>query len=821
MRSGTRLSVTHKPCAVVLTFVGLVAALSAGAGEAEAEAQEIARLIRGLGDEAFARREAAERRLFEIGEAALPALSEAAKSDDPEVAVRARRTLEALTHLEPTALDRLRTEARKAFESGDYATMGKAYRKLAIVTSVPPDEKLWSGHACLLAGQWGEAVVAYRKVLVAFEERIRVLAGIAPRGDEAEKEAASQAVDAALQESRNVELLSLVSRRAALILLMGRLQRGLLDDPPAAIATLSRVMEYPVLVRRPAASLLEHREQVLAQLVKGPADRSPFSRQKELMGSVVRTMRELALAQEQAGKIPEAIETLSRVALVRATYGLDELPDDVAWLAGMVQDLPLGTAPPPLGVATVLPLEQPSATFGLGEVGTLARTHGCALVGSSNANWVYLAVAPPPGFEFRTVTVEQEGPGAPFNMYCSTIASGRDGLEGFLGNDPKRYEMPPAAGVFRVSCAPKPEFAMPKQQRLRLTAEFRPRSPRGQGLGGPPWNPPHRAQIERQRPKSPFQWQETQLRDLGRYEGLLHAQASLARLPNGRWLVAHGHGPRGDRRILVATSRDLVAWEPGQGPRLSEVFGGDEPALLSDADGTVWLAYLSDPLSVGGRSQARIWLTSTRDGRTWAPPRPIVASYVGGDSPGPVQMLRAPDGGCWVFDAQMAGSGKSLGEIRRLDKIKVPWAHPGGFQESSYAVDEKGLFHVVVADAQRGLLYSSSADGKTWRDPVVAAPKGDEAELARRPQLLVRGDRAAVIYQAKQVEWLQRGRLAPDGLRLDAPTAITHFLAPMSGNRVHVTPDREVLALTGRESVWLLRATLEDVLGLPPRRGSL
>jgi hypothetical protein len=61
-----------------------------------AEPGEIERLIKELGDDSFEVREAAGRRLAEIGAPALPALRKAADAADPEVRNRARRLVETL-----------------------------------------------------------------------------------------------------------------------------------------------------------------------------------------------------------------------------------------------------------------------------------------------------------------------------------------------------------------------------------------------------------------------------------------------------------------------------------------------------------------------------------------------------------------------------------------------------------------------------------------------------------------------------------------------------------------------------------------------------
>jgi hypothetical protein len=87
-------------CAL-LGLAGLPALLYGKPGH-EAEAERIAALVRQLGDEDFARREAASRELARVGEPALAALRQAtAVSDDPEVRLRAGLLAEAIEADQP------------------------------------------------------------------------------------------------------------------------------------------------------------------------------------------------------------------------------------------------------------------------------------------------------------------------------------------------------------------------------------------------------------------------------------------------------------------------------------------------------------------------------------------------------------------------------------------------------------------------------------------------------------------------------------------------------------------------------------------------
>src|SRR5213592_2737473 len=71
---------------LVLPFVSVVAV--------DADDQEIARLVKQLGSDKFKEREAATKRLKEIGEPALEALLKAATSDDAEVRCRAEQIVD-------------------------------------------------------------------------------------------------------------------------------------------------------------------------------------------------------------------------------------------------------------------------------------------------------------------------------------------------------------------------------------------------------------------------------------------------------------------------------------------------------------------------------------------------------------------------------------------------------------------------------------------------------------------------------------------------------------------------------------------------------
>jgi hypothetical protein len=94
------------PAVLCVIFAGLgAAALLTAAWPAraadkapnqEALTDEARKLVGQLGDDSFSVREAASKRLMEIGRPAVPALREGLKNDDPEIRLRARRILDAM-----------------------------------------------------------------------------------------------------------------------------------------------------------------------------------------------------------------------------------------------------------------------------------------------------------------------------------------------------------------------------------------------------------------------------------------------------------------------------------------------------------------------------------------------------------------------------------------------------------------------------------------------------------------------------------------------------------------------------------------------------
>jgi len=306
---------------------------------------------------------------------------------------------------------------------------------------------------------------------------------------------------------------------------------------------------------------------------------------------------------------------------------------------------------------------------------------------------------------------------------------------------------------------------------------------------------------------SPFKSSLTALRDFSDH---LAARSCMARLADGHWLAAWcGTG----KKIMLSTSKDLLTWAKPYPLPFNSVFDNIAPALLADADGTLHLAYFSNRLHLetSGAAGYLMWLTSSKDGRAWSAPRIMQTDPHDVWPLGAAQMLRTGDGRCWIFWRNYVASGKSLTDIRRLSPIKMD-VPDGVFPCSPHVTfDAKGQMHMVFDSSGRGIYHSVSADGAKWSAPKLLLPAaGPKGERVSHPQLIVRGGRAALIYETKKGGFLRSMALKTG--ELGPAVKITNHVVPLSGSRLTVTPDGQVVILAGADTVRVLQAPLEDVL---------
>ena len=129
----------------------------------------------------------------------------------------------------PQKRDAYRDAGKAAFATGDYALMARKYARIAILASAEVDDCLWYGHARQLAGKWHEAASAYRLALERVDD---MLANPPERMD-------GGAPGGRRKGWTGSERRNLLTKRAALALLIGRILQHQCNDPSGAAAVYS------------------------------------------------------------------------------------------------------------------------------------------------------------------------------------------------------------------------------------------------------------------------------------------------------------------------------------------------------------------------------------------------------------------------------------------------------------------------------------------------------------------------------------------------------------------------------------------------------
>jgi len=248
------------------------------------------------------------------------------------------------------------------------------------------------------------------------------------------------------------------------------------------------------------------------------------------------------------------------------------------------------------------------------------------------------------------------------------------------------------------------------------------------------------------------------------------------------------------------------------------LFANISPATISTAEGTIWLAFLSNRLQltrINNTSGYRIWLTSTRDGRQWSRLRPVSVEGVGGWPPSGGHMLQTPDGKCRIFWSKYAGQAQSFADITHLRPIDVELGGDGPRDMSNpYVIaDEQGLLHMAFNPFLTGIYHTTSDDGQVWAAPT-ALVSPDKRRRASNPQLLMSDGKATLFYEENGSAFLAPIRFTDNDARIGDPIKITNHVIPLSGSRITVTRDGEVLLLAGSQTTWLLRANQEALFAL-------
>ncbi|HUT61044.1 MAG TPA: hypothetical protein VNA25_24620, partial [Phycisphaerae bacterium] len=684
--------------AVALALAGAALAQTSQPGP-----DEIEKLIADLGSDRWTVREEATRRLAAIGRAALPALRRAMLSDDLEVVTRAKMIIKGTTGLAPEKLQLLRESVQDAYVRGDYEKMISLSKDVTATKHANIIDWLWQARGCQLAEKWGQAVIAYENVILLIDKDM--------------KEAANSAY---------AQPWTMLSHRHAISMRIASIQSLKLKDPKAAVKTLAKAAEF----------------------------HDPNS--TDVTSTSMGLLKELAAAQQAAGDLDAAFATWARlhkqVLKVRHARRANFL--DIGRIARAVSTLPPDNLPqtPYLFVLTA---RNPAATLKPDEDETRLRCY-CPSSNPDKPFWEY-AFAPAPGKEFAaiefTLDLEMLKPHWGGYFRCRVPTGGPHGGRKDLGTirwpGPEEVgrktcrrsiEIPPGIEVVYVTTgSSKGNFTL---HSIEAKATLRPARKDAPPVLADSWVQTealpaggrflcgdkdlrsevayrgfapgqYRVSYElpgreakggfdfRVRPgegwgifinlDSPFRWTQAGPTDLGQ---MPPACTNLVRLPDKSYL-ALWCGYR--RSIMLSRSKDLVSWSEPEPAPFNSLSDDVAPTACRTKDGTVWVGFLTKRmwLKDTGSGRFKLFITSTRDGKTWSRPRPTTLGGVGGTPPNPAQILQHPDGTCWVFSRHQAASGKSFDRLReftqmdlQIDPTKITPTH------QHVTIDKKGDFHL-------------------------------------------------------------------------------------------------------------------------------
>lgn len=822
-------------------------------------------LIDQLGDVDFKTRQAAELRLIEIGQAAVTLLRSATKSQDAEVALRARNALRQITMLLPEEQEPLRTQGQATFYAGDYIEMVRIYRRLARAENASIDDGRWLGHACQLSNQWNEAAMAYAAVIDRMDQLL----------DQQPTDLALKELGQTIWPGANNNALQ---QRAAIILLTARIQRFYLKAPVAAEQTLRRIYRFNEEFAEPLDAIARKwRERIAETLQLGPDQQAAkLDHQRSLsLRFPMMALRELATVQQLNGNHADALASWSRIHWTTRLYmGSGERSNFVV-LQQLIQALP-AVAADSVPAVTLLDQTNPTAEFNLSDAATLAKAYD-----HQNSSWSF-ALSAPPGLEFEslefTCDIEQLERLYGGQFECWTLAGDPATHKGIghiswpdgkpLGRDKitKKYPIEPGSGLvhFRAGTR-KDKFQV---HGVQVTAALRPVGGTGQPLKKPepgfifrmellpkggsislnqqPYRndsttynvKPGRYALEYTHPRlpeprrdsldfqsganyalfmnldSPLTSQLTNLRGFDSHYGLrTNSSTNVVRLPDGRWLVAWCNGG-----LRFATSADGVTWsepiETGDAALFNENWNTLTPSLFVDKHGTIWMAYFSnqldiDQLTTGGY---RLFLRSSKDGREWSAARPINMP-VRGWPPGKVQLLHGPNQKVWMLYRMQYAEADSPAELAKFKDLDIPATPEQRSQATNpqATIDAAGRIHLVWDHFSGTLYYSRRETDGRWCAPIEISGK-EQNPRRSHPRLIIRDNRLALIHDADQDTFLRRGELIEGVPTFGEPIKIAAYTAPLIGTSPLTTSADRILILCGSNTVWTQAASIEELL---------
>ena len=821
-------------------------------GTAAVSQSEIGKLIKDIGDDRWKVRDAASRRLREIGWPAVPALREAVKNPDLEVKVRAKSLLIAICQGDPDELAEKRVELQKAFSAADYPTAIRISRKLTSYENAEMLDWLWLGHVCQLGGQWASAVGAYRKVVEFIDEDIidgikkplnKKLPppgmGVGARGARRIKGMGNLLAPAGPIQLSVRERKAMINQRSILMLWIARMQSAELKDHKSAAKTLADALDY-----------LEDTETKIDYLW-------------------IEIVKALPLMLHKAGDVQGAVAAWKRSVDTRAKsrYGNGQLVD-VELIHKALCSLPEEASRPEVPWIISLADSDEATKLDLNDARILARRY-------QPGTYDHYALAPPRGREFATIEfacdIEQFNVRYGGQFSCFVMAHDPPNKKSDLGSigwtnrdKPGRavvketITIPPGAGLAHIRIGTNKEF---KVHGVLVKATFRPVTKDPAPIQADAWmqtklhpansritwgsiTMPNERACSGVRPgrhmlrltapgrdeiietpyevkpgrryglvfnlDSPFRRQQLDLELSGR-QTVKPPRFSIQRLGDTGHIAVWG---RQGGKLMAAQSKDLIHWTKPEPLPFCSVFDNIEPATFRAPDGTIYVAFFSNRLSPQTTSTAgyHLWLTSTRDGKIWAPIRRIEIGKMGSWTGSSASMVAGPKGKQWIFCRDRAGSGDTLDDVKGLTPIDVKGRKINAKEVDLWnvhvVVDDRKQFRMVCDDCEEAIYHLSSNDGRSWSQPQLLVKTKDRGADLTDQQLILAGGKEFLLYGGAYLLELDP---KADAVFAGEGIMVSSHLAPLAGSRVFCKGD-EVFVMTGTETTWLLRAKLKDIL---------
>ncbi|HUT61774.1 MAG TPA: hypothetical protein VNA25_28380 [Phycisphaerae bacterium] len=814
---------------------------------------EIAKLIADLGSDRWSVREAAATRLREIGMPAVPALRKASLSPDLEVKVRAKALLHDITHMAPALLTRQRAAIQQAFRRGDYAEAIRLSKRITPASNAQMLDWLWQGHCCQLGGEWAQAVKAYRKVVAYIDEDIA--AGVKKPADPPPGRGIGRGEGVGIGPVRPPgpialsarERKELINQRSVLMLWIARMQAAELKNPAAAAKTLDEALRY----LDKTGTEIDYVWQTLAK-----ACPPLLHEANDPAGAVAAWKRFLAL-QKRAER-----------------NWVGDLVIDVERIHADLARLPAGAKRP--DVPWIIPLseKQPSTRLNLDDPNTAARSYRPGGVYSYYA-FAPPAGMEFEAIEF-SCDIEQLVRRFGGHFRCFVAADDPPGKTMDLGridwnpsNDPntelgrgiagRRFAIPPGVGLVHIrvgasrkrfivhSVTAKPAFRPITTDAPPILADARMQTKLHPANGKLTWGDmemrhdrayngvrPGRHTLRFSAPgraetiETPFEVRP------GRRYGLVFSldspmqqiplalelngnvadgtDLSIQRVKDGDYLAVWCSA---DNKLMSARSKDLVRWSQPKALPLNSVFDNIEPATFRALDGTIYLAYFSNRLSLQSTSTGGfgLWLARTTDGTKWSPPRRIEIGTLGGWPPTSPCMTVGPKGKQWIFWRNHGGCGESLDEVRELTPFRPRMdagPRPCSHWNPHVTLGPDKRLHTVCDDLGEGIYHMTSADGANWSLPRLLVTAKQANPNIYHPQLIFWKGKALLLYREYGDARIAPIKLDGEPLVAGAGVRIGWHMTGLSGARAFVHKD-EISLIAGMDTTWLLRAKLADL----------